>query len=82
MRQLQYVTKLHTFASINFTRNVYRISFGNVCQNAGINKTFTMSDNPENDKSGGFIRELIDLISNNDIPISDVTDILGYLCCT
>ncbi len=47
-----------------------------------------MSDNPENDKRGAFIRDLIDLRdrmirnANNDIPISDVKDILDYLCCT
>ncbi len=61
---------------INFIRNVYHITFENICHNTGISKTFTMSDSPENDKRGAlFIRDLIELRdsmirnANNDIPI-------------
>ncbi len=44
-----------------------------------------MSDDPENDKRGAFIRDLIDLRdrmvrnANDDIPISDVIDRLFVL---
>ncbi len=50
----------------------------------GYNKTFTMCYNPQNDKRGAFIRDLKYLRdsmvrnANNDIPISDVIDILDF----
>ncbi len=74
-----------------FIRNVYCITFENICHNTGINKTFTIFDNHEKGKTWScraFIRDLIELRdsvirnANKYIPISDVKDILDYLCCT